>query len=81
MDNKKGLTAVEAAGKIHSDIARGFVRAEVIHVDEIIKLTSEKEAKDKGIINREGKSYIINSGDVVNFLFSQYKKEQKCLKN
>lgn len=67
---KKGLTAVEAAGKIHSDIARGFVRAEVIHVDEIIKQTSEKEAKDKGIIKREGKSYIINSGDVVNFLFS-----------
>ena len=42
----------------------------MIHVNEIIKLTSEKEAKDKGIINREGKSYIINSGDVVNFLFS-----------
>ena len=67
---KKGLTAVEAAGKIHSDIARGFVRAEVIHIDEIIKHTSEKEAKDKGIIKREGKNYIINSGDVVNFLFS-----------
>mgnify|MGYP003321672003 FL=1 len=49
---KKGLTAVEAAGKIHSDIARGFVRAEVIHVNEIIKQTSEKEAKDKGIIKR-----------------------------
>ena len=64
------MTAVEAAGKIHSDIARGFVRAEVIHVNEIIKQTSEKEAKDKGIIKREGKSYIINSGDVVNFLFS-----------
>ena len=67
---KKGLTAVEAAGKIHSDIARGFVRAEVIHIDEIIKLSSEKEAKDKGIIKREGKNYIINSGDVINFLFS-----------
>ncbi len=67
---KKGLTAVEAAGKIHSDIARGFVRAEVIHIDEIIKHSSEKEAKDKGIIKREGKNYIINSGDVINFLFS-----------
>ena len=42
----------------------------MIHVNEIIKQTSEKEAKDKGIIKREGKSYIINSGDVVNFLFS-----------
>ena len=67
---KKGLSAIEAAGKIHSDIARGFVRAEVIHIDEIIKHASEKEAKDKGIIKREGKNYTINSGDVVNFLFS-----------
>ena len=67
---KKGSSAVEAAGKIHSDIARGFVRAEVVHIDEILNYNSEKEAKEKGIIKGEGKNYIINSGDVVNFLFS-----------
>ncbi len=67
---KKGSSAVVAAGKIHSDIARGFVRAEVINIDEILNYSSEKEAKDKGIIKREGKNYIINSGDVINFLFS-----------
>jgi ribosome-binding ATPase YchF (GTP1/OBG family) len=67
---KKGSSAVEAAGKIHSDIARGFVRAEVVHIDEILKYNSEKEAKEKGIIKGEGKNYIINSGDVINFLFS-----------
>ena len=60
----------QAAGKIHSDIARGFVRAEVVHIDEILNYNSEKEAKEKGIIKGEGKNYIINSGDVVNFLFS-----------
>ena len=67
---KRGSSAVEAAGKIHSDIARGFVRAEVVHIEEILNYASEKEAKEKGIIKGEGKSYIIKSGDVVNFLFS-----------
>ena len=55
MDIEKGSSAVEAAGKIHSDIARGFVRAEVVHIDEILNYNSEKEAKEKGIIKGEGK--------------------------
>ena len=67
---KEGSSAVEAAGKIHSDIARGFVRAEVINIEGLLKFSNEKEAKDKGLIKGEGKNYIIKSGDVVNFLFS-----------
>ena len=67
---KKGSSAVEAASKIHTDIARGFVRAEVIHNKDLIKYKNEKEARDKTAIKREGKQYIIKEGDVVNFLFS-----------
>ena len=67
---KEGASAVDAAGKIHSDIARGFVRAEVINIEDLLKFSNEKEAKDKGLIRGEGKNYIIKTGDVVNFLFS-----------
>jgi len=65
-----GSSAVEAAAKIHSDIARGFIRAEVIQHSDLLNYTNEKEAKDKGVIRREGKNYTIKTGDVVNFLFS-----------
>ena len=61
---------MEAASKIHSDIARGFVRAEVIYNKDLIGFKNEKEARDKAAIRREGKQYIIKEGDVVNFLFS-----------
>ena len=67
---KQDSSAVDAAGKIHSDIARGFVRAEVINIDDLLKFSNEKEAKDKGLVRGEGKNYTIKSGDVVNFLFS-----------
>ena len=67
---KKDSSAVDAASKIHSDIARGFIRAEVINIEELMNFKSEKEAKEKGLIKGEGKNYIIKSGDVVNFLFS-----------
>tara|TARA_B110000438_G_C15804554_1_gene646692 strand:+ start:930 stop:1994 length:1065 start_codon:yes stop_codon:yes gene_type:complete len=67
---KKGSSAVEAASKIHSDIARGFVRAEVIYNKDLLGYNNEKEARDKAAIRREGKQYIIKEGDVVNFLFS-----------
>ena len=67
---KKESSAVDAAGKIHSDIARGFVRAEVINVEDLLKFSNEREAKEKGLIRGEGKNYIIKTGDVVNFLFS-----------
>ncbi len=67
---KKGSSAVEAASNIHSDIARGFVRAEVIYNKDLLGYNNEKEARDKAAIRREGKQYIIKEGDVVNFLFS-----------
>ena len=67
---KEDSSAVDAAGKIHSDIARGFVIAEVINIDDLLKFSNEKEAKDKGLVRGEGKNYTIKSGDVVNFLFS-----------
>ena len=67
---KEDSSAVDAAGKIHSDIARGFVRAEVINIDDLLKFSIEKEAKDKGLVRGEGNNYTIKSGDVVNFLFS-----------
>ncbi|MBA30319.1 MAG: redox-regulated ATPase YchF [Dehalococcoidia bacterium] len=67
---KSGSTAVESAQKIHSDISRGFIRAEVIHYSELLKSGSFSEAKKKGILRTEGKDYIVKNGDVINFLFS-----------
>jgi hypothetical protein len=65
-----GATAVEAAGKIHTDLARGFIRAEVIHYDDLIKLGSEREAKKHGVYRLEGKEYIVKDGDVIVIRFS-----------
>ncbi|MBM32512.1 MAG: redox-regulated ATPase YchF [Chloroflexi bacterium] len=67
---KSGSTAVESAQKIHSDISRGFIRAEVIHYSDLLKSGSFSEAKKKGILRTEGKDYIVKNGDVINFLFS-----------
>ena len=67
---KSGSTAVESAQKIHSDISRGFIRAEVIHYSELLESGGFVEAKKKGILRTEGKSYIVKNGDVINFLFS-----------
>lgn len=62
--------AVEAAGKIHSDIARGFIRAEVVAYDDLHKLGSMKEVKAKGLTRLEGKEYPVANGDIINFRFS-----------
>ena len=59
-----------AAGKIHSDIQRGFIRAEVISYDDLIESGSEAQAKEKGLYRVEGKEYIMREGDVVNFRFN-----------
>ena len=67
---KKGSTAVEAAQKIHSDIARGFIRAEVVHYDDFIKEGSFKNCKEKGLLRLEGKEYIVKDGDIINFRFN-----------
>ena len=67
---KKGTKAPEAAGKIHSDIQRGFIRAEVVSYDDLIKLGSLNEAKEKGLVRSEGKEYIMQDGDIVLFKFN-----------
>jgi GTP-binding protein YchF len=62
--------ALKAAGKIHSDMERGFIRAEVISCDDLVKCGSLAEARKKGLLRLEGKSYIVRDGDVVTFLFN-----------
>lgn len=67
---KNGTKAPQAAGKIHSDIERGFIRAETISFDRLIECGSESVAKEKGFFRLEGKDYIMQDGDVVNFRFN-----------
>ncbi|HKX27925.1 MAG TPA: redox-regulated ATPase YchF [Blastocatellia bacterium] len=66
----KGAKAPEAAGAIHSDLERGFIRAEVIGYDEMIKAGSAAAAKEKGWMKLEGKEYVVRDGDVVLFRFN-----------
>ena len=66
----RGTNAQHAAGKIHSDIERGFIRAEVVAYDELVALGSEKKAKDAGKMRLEGKEYVVHDGDVINFRFN-----------
>lgn len=65
-----GANAVDAAGKIHTDLARGFIRAEVIHYDDLVKHGSEREAKKHGVYRLEGKEYVVKDGDVMVIRFS-----------
>jgi len=67
---KKGTRAPEAAGKIHSDIQRGFIRAEIVSYDDLIREGSMANAREKGLIRSEGKDYIMQDGDVVLFKFN-----------
>jgi ribosome-binding ATPase len=66
----KGTKAPKAAGKIHSDIERGFIRAEIYSYDDLMKYGSEQNLRSKGLIRLEGKEYEIQDGDVVYFRFS-----------
>ncbi|MCL5259847.1 MAG: DUF933 domain-containing protein, partial [Nitrospirae bacterium] len=65
----QGTLAPKAAGKIHSDIERGFIRAEVMKFDDLDRLGAEKAVKEKGLLRLEGKEYTIQDGDVVYFRF------------
>lgn len=65
-----GCPAPQAAGKIHSDIERGFICAEVYGVEDILEHKSEKALKEKGLIRQEGRDYIIKDGDVCLFRFN-----------
>lgn len=67
---KKGTKAPQAAGKIHSDIERGFIKAEVISFDDLMNSGNMVQAKEKGLVRQEGKDYIMQDGDIVLFKFN-----------
>ena len=66
----KGTKAPGAAGKIHSDFERGFIRAEVVSYDALVECGSLAAAKEKGLVRLEGKEYVVNDGDVITFRFN-----------
>ena len=66
----KGTKAPQAAGIIHTDFERGFIRAEVIKYDDYIALGSEKACREAGKIAIEGKEYVVQDGDIMHFLFN-----------
>ena len=67
---KKGTKAPKAAGKIHTDIERGFIRAEVIAYEDMVKCGSVNAAKEKGLLRSEGKEYVVQDGDMIYFRFN-----------
>ncbi len=67
---RRGTVAMRAAGKVHSDMERGFIRAEVVHYDDLIALGSEAKAREAGKLRLEGKEYIVRDGDIVHFRFN-----------
>lgn len=67
---KVGTKAPRAAGKIHSDIERGFIRAEVVNYRDLLDCGTQAAAKEKGLVSVEGKEYIVKDGDVINFRFN-----------
>jgi ribosome-binding ATPase YchF (GTP1/OBG family) len=67
---RKGLRAPQAAGKIHSDFERGFIRAEIVAYDDLIACGSMAAAKEKGLLRSEGKEYVMKDGDVTLFRFN-----------
>ena len=66
----RGTKAPQAAGKIHSDFERGFIRAEIISFDDLVREGSEKAVREKGLMRSEGKEYVIANGDIVLFRFN-----------
>ena len=67
---KKGTKAPQAAGKIHSDIERGFIKAEVVSFEDLMKEGSMVAAREKGLVRQEGKEYIMQDGDICHFRFN-----------
>ena len=65
-----GTKAPQAAGKIHSDFERGFIRAEVVNYDDLVRLGSLNAAKEQGLVRSEGKEYVVKDGDVILFRFN-----------
>ena len=67
---REGMSAVEAAGVIHSDIQRGFIRAEIVGYDDFVAAGSMAKAKENGRVRLEGKQYTMRDGDIVLFRFN-----------
>ena len=67
---KRGTVALDAAGKVHTDIKRGFIRAETIAFEDLKRLGSEKAVKAAGKVRLEGKEYVVHDGDIINFRFN-----------
>lgn len=67
---EKNAFAPQAAGKIHSDFEKGFIRAEVIAYEDFLKYRGEQGAKEKGRFRLEGKEYVVQDGDIMHFRFS-----------
>ena len=67
---RKNSKAPKAAGVIHSDFEKGFIRAKVYHYDDLVKFKSENAVKDNGLLRMEGKEYIVQDGDIIEFLFN-----------
>ena len=66
----RNTPAVQAAGRIHSDMERGFIRAEVVPYDDLVECGSLAEARRRGLLRVEGKGYPVQDGDVIHFLFN-----------
>lgn len=67
---KKGTKAPQAAGKIHTDFERGFIKAEIISYNDLVKYGSYQKAKEQGLVRMEGKEYVMQDGDIVEFKFN-----------
>jgi GTP-binding protein YchF len=67
---RRGTNAQKAAGKIHSDIERGFIRAEVVRIEDLLTLKSEARCREQGKLRLEGKEYIVQDGDVIHYRFN-----------
>ena len=68
--NKRGTKAPQAAGKIHTDFERGFIRAEVVSYDDLMACGTHAAAKEKGLVRLEGKEYVVQDGDIMLFRFN-----------
>jgi ribosome-binding ATPase YchF (GTP1/OBG family) len=66
----RGTTALQAAGKIHSDMERGFIKAEVVSFEDLMQCGSEHVAKEKGLLKAQGKDYVVQDGEIIHFRFN-----------
>jgi ribosome-binding ATPase YchF (GTP1/OBG family) len=67
---RRGTSALKAAGKIHSDIERGFIRAEVVAYDDFVRYGSDAKCREAGKLRLEGKEYVVLDGDIIHFRFN-----------